>query len=114
MKRVVVAGLFAGIVGSPSAFAGFQVYDVEKWPSDRNGLIIRPNPQLPVGLITCRVIAVQQEKPPALQSDELTLDPRTDSLVCGHAQPEFDLPDLPLPIDQFEILVEPVRPMEVE
>lgn len=27
---------------------------------------------------------------------------------------EFDLPDLPLPIDQFERLVEPVRPMEVE
>lgn len=27
---------------------------------------------------------------------------------------EFDLPDLPLPLDQLEILVEPVRPMEVE
>lgn len=27
---------------------------------------------------------------------------------------EFDLPDLPLPNDQFERLVEPVRPMEVE
>ncbi|MCK2169063.1 hypothetical protein [Thalassospira xiamenensis] len=86
MKRLVVAGLFAGILGSPSAFAGWLVYDVEKWPSGRNGLMIEANPQLPAGLITCRVIAVQREKPLALQSDELTLDPRTDNLVCDYAE----------------------------
>ncbi|WP_404424274.1 hypothetical protein [Thalassospira australica] len=86
MKRLVVAGLFAGILGSPSAFAGWLVYDVEKWPSGRNGLMFEPNPQLPVGLVTCRVIAVQQEKPLALQPDELKLDPRTDSLVCDYAE----------------------------
>lgn len=85
MKRLVVTGLFAVILGSTSAFAGWLVYDVEKWPSGRNGLMIEANPQLPAGLITCRVIAVQQ-KPLALQSDELTLDPRTDSLVCDYAE----------------------------
>lgn len=86
MKRLVVAGWFAVILGGPSASAGLQVYDVEKWPSGRNGLMFEPNPQLPAGLITCRVIAVQREKPLALQSDELTLDPRTDSLVCDYAE----------------------------
>ena len=86
MKRLVVAGLFAVILGSPSAFAGWLVYDVEKWPSGRNGLMIEANPQLPAGLITCRVITVQRKKPLVLQSDELTLDPRTDSLVCDYAE----------------------------
>ena len=86
MKHLVVAGLLAGILGSPSAFAGWLVYDVEKWPSGRNGLMIEANPQLPAGLITCHVLTVQRKKPLVPQSDELKLDPRTDSLVCEYAE----------------------------
>lgn len=84
MKRLVVAGLFASILGGPSALAGLQVYDVEKWPSGRNGLMFEPNLQLPAGLLTCRVITVQRQKPLARQPDQLRLDPRTDSLVCDY------------------------------